>query len=318
MPGVGHGARETTHRIRKKRYTTSMGIYDREYYREQRPGLSLSTPRTMVTTLIIINVVLYLADGLLTAQTHSITYTLAAKPSSLTNPLQWWQLITYGFAHAPSPSHILFNMLTLWFLGRDVEAVYGRYEFLRLYLVMLLTGSVAWTAIANLEGATDVASVMFGASGAVAGVVVLFALHFPKRTLLLFFVLPVPAWLVGVLVVVSDMLGATGRAGASNVAYTVHLAGAAMAFLYYQFGLNFGRLLGGDWLSKLKPGPRLRVHQPDDDQGKGDRDSREDDLSAEVDRILQKIHTQGESSLSRKERKTLEEASRRYQRRRGE
>lgn len=287
-----------------------MGIYDREYYREQRPGLSLGAPRTMVTTLVLINVAIYLADGLLTSQSHAITLTLAAKPGSLINPLQWWQLLTYGFAHDPEPTHILFNMLALWFLGRDVEAKYGRYEFLRLYLAMLVAGGVVWTALAKLEGAPNAGPPMYGASGAVAGVVVLYALNFPRRTLLLFFVLPVPAWLVGVLVVVGDMLGATGRTGASNVAYTVHLAGAAFAFLYYQLNWNFGRIPGADWLTRFKPGPKLRVHQPQDDE------SAENDFRAEVDRILQKFHEQGEDSLSRKERRTLKEASRRFQQRR--
>jgi hypothetical protein len=199
-------------------------------------------------------------------------------------------------------------MLGLWFLGRDIEWTYGKWEFLRLYLVLLAVGSLVW-AIGNRLQGVEQSGPLIGASGAVAGIVILYALHFPRRTLLLFFVLPVPAWLVGVLVVVSDLMGATGRQG-TNIAYTVHLAGAAFAFLYYQLGWNFGRLLSGRFsVPKFKSRPKLRVHRPED----GD----ESDLSQEVDRILEKIHRQGEASLSRKERRILEDASRQYQRRRG-
>ena len=106
----------------------------------------------------------------------------------------------------------------------------------------------------------------YGASGAIAGVVVLYALNFPRRTLLLFFVIPIPAWLFGVLMVGLDMLGATGRAGTSNVAYSMHLAGAAFAFVYYQRGWNLTRLTAGrlSWPT-FRRKPRLRVHKPEEE-----------------------------------------------------
>jgi len=286
-----------------------MGIYDRDYYRQSpRPGFSLRTPRSVVTTLVLINVGVYVADGLLWPDTHRLTETLAVRISTLTHPWLWWQFLTYGFAHAPSPSHILFNMLTFWFLGRDIEFTYGPKEFLRLYLMMLIVGSLAWTIGNRLRGVpADAPMICYGASGAIAGIVVLYALHFPRRTLLLFFVVPVPAWLVGVMVVLFDIFGATGHGGPSNIAYSVHLAGAAFAFLYYQFGWNIGRLVPDRFsLSRLKPRPRLRVHDPD---------TKQRNISEEVDQILEKIHREGEDSLTRKERRTLQNASREYQRR---
>lgn len=287
-----------------------MGIYDRDYYREQRPGYALRGPRTVVGTLILINVVLYVVGELVTPQSQPINYisqTLSAKVQTLTAPWMWWQFLTYGFVHARAPTHILFNMLALWFLGRDIEWTYGRKEFLRLYFLFLVVGSLVWAVIGKLSQAPDDVS-LIGASGAVAGTVVLYALNYPRRTLLLFFVLPVPAWLVGVLLVVGDAFGALSRAEGDNIAYTVHLAGAAFAFLYYRFGWNFGRLTSG-WFSFRwpKPRPKLSIHNPD-------RQERE--LGDEVDRILAKIHRQGEASLTRKERRTLETASRQYQRKR--
>lgn len=300
-----------------------MGIYDRDYYQEPRPGsdhpwgprptFGLRMPGTVVGIVILINVVVWLVDGLLTSPMPggrplgTIGYWLSAHEYTLRTPWMWWQLLTYGFVHAPQVSHILFNMLGLWFLGRAIEMHYGRKEFLRLYLAMLLVGSLAW-GIVNLGRTGD--AVLLGASGAVAGIVVLFALNFPRQTLLLFFVLPVPAWVVGVFIVVADLMGAMGTAGRKDVAYVVHLAGAAFAFLYYRFGWNLTRLTEGRfsfrWPARKwpRPRPRLRVHDPG---------SEESELSREVDRILEKITRHGESSLTRKERRTLERASRQYQ-----
>ena len=282
-----------------------MGIYDRDYYREQqRPGVTLRAPQSIVVTLIIINVAAFLANGLLTGETNRITAVLACNSNTLSQPWMWWQLLTYGFAHG-SIQHILFNMLGLWFLGMDIEHHYGRKEFLRLYLAMIVVGGLTWALGETLLGHNN--GMVIGASGAIAGIVVLYALNFPRRTLLLFFVLPVPAWLVGVLVVLSDLFGAAGHAGDSNIAYTVHLAGAALAFSYYHFGWNFSKLTEGRFsLSRFKPRPKLRVHDPQLDKP---------ELSDEVDRILEKIHREGEDSLSRKERRTLESASREYRKR---
>lgn len=293
-----------------------MGIYDRDYYRPQPPGISLGGPRTIVATLILINVAVFLADGLFTPRDHQITELLSARVGTLTQPWMWWQLLTYGFTHSSWPDywHILGNMLGLWFLGRDIELTYGRKEFLRLYLTLLVFGSVVWCVSCKFQGVPDGVHLV-GASGAVVGIVVLYALHFPRRTLLLYFVIPIPAWLLGVLLVLSDLYGAASG-GAGRVAYSVHLAGAGFALLYYRFGWNLGRLTGGRFsLAWLKRRPKLRVHRPenrDPDNVPSDKPSN-DKLSKEVDRILEKIHRQGEASLSRSERRTLEAASRKYQ-----
>jgi hypothetical protein len=188
-----------------------------------------------------------------------------------------------------------------------VESRYGRNEFVRIYLTTLVVGGVVWALVNQIEGGHPLSTV-YGASGAVAGVVILFALNFPNRTILLFFVIPTPAWVVGLLVVGFDLYGAIVRPG-TNVAYAVHLTGAAFAFLYFRMGWNLGRLVAGRFrMPRLWNRPKLRLHDPD---GNGATD-----LAEEVDRILEKIHREGEASLTRKERRTLESASRQYQRRR--
>jgi hypothetical protein len=203
-------------------------------------------------------------------------------------------------------------MLGLFFFGPEIEAIYGRKEFLRLYLALIVAGSVVWAVVNRLAG-TDPATMVLGASGAVVGVILLFCLHFPRRTILLMFVLPVPAWVLGVFVVGQDVWSALAGNG-GPVAVSVHLTGAALAFLYFHYHWNFGRLLEGPtaWL-KMRGRSHLRVFKPPLEE---DTDQGQSELSERVDQILEKIHRQGESSLTRQERRILETASREYQRRR--
>lgn len=281
-----------------------MGLYDRDYYRgDAQPGIQMRAPQTAVVWIILINVAVWVVDAFL-PQLDLMNW-LALRGDTLWKPWLWWNMVSYGFAHAPEPGHVLFNMLGLFILGRDIEWTYGKREFIRLYLALLLAGGLVWSVASAITGNL---SPVVGASGAVAGIVVLFALHFPRRTLLLFFVIPIPAWVLGVLLVAFDIMGALGQ-GRENVAYVVHLAGAGFAFLYFRSGWRFSRLGEGMglWLRRLR-GPRLSVRHPEDDS--------EDDLSAEVDQILEKISREGEASLTRRERRVLHDASRRYQQRR--
>ena len=303
-----------------------MGIYDRDYYRQGRSGFRLTAPRSAVGVIILLNVVVYLLetvtrDGphghsavadLLSNHINSDTLRWPLtwwEHDTLSHPWMWWQLLTCGFVHdTVDITHILFNMLVLFFLGRDVEQWYGTREFIRLYLVTLVFSSLVW-AVTNRLFDPHQSSVLFGASGAISGVVVLYALNFPKRIMLLMFVLPVPAWLMGAGLIAWDIYGAMGRAD-QHIAYTAHLGGAALALAYFYLRWNFGQLFAGAtaWL-KGRSRPSLRVFKPENEPDPHVADQ-------DVDRILEKIHREGENSLTRKERRILENASREYQRRR--
>lgn len=306
-----------------------MGLYDRDYYQQDRPSFTLGGPRTVVGWLLLVNIVVWIVDrGLLQGQ---ISEYLALTDQTLYHPLQWYQFLTYGFLHALEPRHIVYNMIGLFVFGRAVEEIYGSKEFLRLYLALIVFGGLVWACGEWASGAVwgfnprviagDSTSGVVGASGAIVGLVVLYALHFPYQTILLFFVLPVPAWFVAVLYVTFDILGQVGLLGqlslsmgtdVSRTAYIVHLAGALLAFLYFRLGWNLGRLTPGSWGNWFRRRPKLRVHREDED-----RDENES-LGREVDRILAKISREGESSLTWSERRTLRNASRKYQKKRQE
>jgi hypothetical protein len=168
----------------------------------------------------------------------------------------------------------------------------------------------------RLGGAGDGARLV-GASGGVMAVLAAFIWYYPRQTVLLYGVLPVPAWALGILYLFLDVQGAGDRS--SNVAHVAHLAGAAFGILYAWRGWSLDGLTDAParLLANLRR-QRLRIVRPDDEpagRAGGDRD--DPPLEQEVDRILEKIGRSGEASLTAAERDTLARASRRLKDRRG-
>ena len=288
-----------------------MGIYDRDYERSggygHSPGYHVNRPQTVTTKLIIVTAAAYVAQLLFDLQ---VTPFCSLGAHWYEAPWQAYQLLTYGFLHSTSDLwHILLNMYGLWLFGRDVEAKYGAREFLVFYLVAIVVAGLVWTVCDASVGQN---AFLLGASGGVAAVLVLFALNFPHRTMLFMFLFPMPMWTLAVLIVGMDAMGAMSRSG--SVAYTAHLGGAAFAMAYYRFGWRLGGWLPaqGKWkLPRIGRRPKLRVLDPtaiDDDEA--------DSTDSEVDDILRKIREHGQDSLTRRERRILEQASREYQKRR--
>ncbi len=287
-----------------------MGIYDRDYqrsgYDDRQPGFYLGAPRMMTTNIILITFALYVAQLLFRPW---IDLNFALDSEWMRRPWKAYQLLTYGFLHDPDDlKHILFNMFGLWLFGREIEERYGRREFLLFYLAAIVVAGLVWTVAEIPSGQKHI---MMGASGGVMAVVILFACNFPFQTVLFNFILPMPMWVLAAIYIAINLLGALGRAEEGTVAFTAHLGGALFAFLYYRWGGRLERLTpSGSVLARLRPRPKLRVHDPDADETSS-TDNR-------VDEILKKIQEHGQDSLTRGERRILEEASREYQKRRGE
>lgn len=292
-----------------------MGLYDREYYREERSGWGFGAQHSMVNILIAVNVAVWLVEVLLGGKNPEapggFVDHLCVHSDLFSHPWNAWQLLTAGFAHDPnSVLHILFNMFALWMFGREVEGIYGRHEFLRLYLALVVLTSLSWVIVESLRPPMAQPATMLGASGAITGVIIIYVLHFPKRLLYIWGVIPVPVWAFGIFFVLSDLsgLGRTAGPDEPQVAYEAHLAGALFGFLYYQSGINLGRLIPAGLKLPVGSKPKLRVHEPAEPAETFDQ---------RLDRILAKIAESGIDSLSPEEQRILEDASRRMQRRRG-
>lgn len=294
-----------------------MGLYDRDYERERsyddRPGFHLGGQISMTTKLVIVMFAIYVVQVITQPSQPTspvddgwFTNTFRLYADMFLRPWYLFELVSYGFLHDPDDfRHIIFNMLGLWFFGRMVEERYGTREYLTFFLIAVIVAGLVWIFCELIAHRGFEHVPMLGASGAIAAVLILFAMNFPHQTVLFMFIIPMPMWLLAVILVVFDAYGAIGRSG--NVAFTAHLGGAAFGYLYYRWGGRFEtRLPSGNFWKRLKPGPKLRVHDPEQLDADAQR----------LDEILKKIQDHGQESLTRSERRFMEKTSREYQKRR--
>ncbi len=269
-----------------------MGYADRDYLRPLDAGFR---PRGgAVVILVVLTVVVYFVEALaFRSGSQGFFDSLALRPSDVVGRLRLWQLVTSVFLHHPVDVwHVAFNMLFLYWFGREVEILYGAPRFLALYFGSGLLGSLLYVAGAYAEGHPGVPAL--GASGAVMGVVVVAAFHFPRRPIYLFFVLRVPLFVMVILFVLMDLYYAVSGIQ-TGVATFAHLGGALCGFLFYKLQPPEAWFTPGRWL-----GGRDRPRAP---RGGGA------DIDREVDAILGKISREGMGSLTPAERATLERAS---------
>jgi membrane associated rhomboid family serine protease len=261
-----------------------------------------------VQRLIIANAAVFFIQNM----SPQLTYHLAFVPSEVL--LRPWTIIGYMFAHGGF-WHLFWNMLGLFFFGPPLEARWGSREFLKFYFICGMGG-------AALSFLFAFNAPIIGASAAVYGVMLAFAMNWPDAPIYIWGILPVKSkYLVGVLAVFSvmSMMG-TGRG--DNIAHAAHLGGFVAAFLYLKFSTPGGPLGG---FRKMMNRKRVRVLPEEESRtavvrtgpppGSARRrggGADEEKLLDELDRVLEKISTQGMSSLTAQERRLLDEVSRRY------
>ena len=240
---------------------------------------------------------------------------LELKPSLVMRG-QVWRLLTYSFCHdRMGVWHILFNMLALYWFGMTLESMYGGREFLLFYLTAAVFAGITSVGLDLLLG-SDIPGV--GASGSIMGVLMLYAIHYPRSLVRIFFVSIEARWLVCLYVVVDlypVLMAFSGDAMLmGDVGHAGHLGGLLFGFLYWRFGLHLERFWEGIAKGRRQIGRQARrmwgtyprVVRPSPEQGEQDH----------VDEILKKLHESGVDSLTAAERRTLEEASERLRRRR--
>lgn len=283
-----------------------MGFENREYYREDEGGgfmMAGGGLGTACKTLIAVNIGVFLLQILSTAGPSSSASEILSFDSALIAQGQIWRLFSWGFGYLDGqPLGFIFDMLFIWWFGKSMETMYGTRELLLFYATTILLGSAIGMGAA-LGGDRHVA--MMGSSAPAMAITVLFAYHFPYRQILLFFLIPVPIFALVALYVVMNLYGGA-QTGFTAGPFIAGLTAVAFGLLYAWRDWRIERLLPGQGIQFRVPRrkPDLRVFEPEDTQ----------EVDREVDRILIKIHEQGEASLTAKERKTLQQASRRYRR----
>jgi membrane associated rhomboid family serine protease len=328
-----------------------MGIYDREYYRREGPSFlgSFTGQGKACKWLIAINVIMFVA-GLLTPparpeptviiqngrpvlvepEEHEPSFgeryglvneALQLEPEAVLHG-QVWRLLTYAFLHA-GIWHILFNMLFLWWFGHEMEELYGTREFTTFYLVSAVLGGVAYVL---WSWALHNPAPCVGASGAVTAVMVLYAFHYPRRVIYLWWFLPIPIWLFVGFQVAQDAFIFTSGVH-TTTAVTVHLAGAAFGFGYYKGNWRLAPLWQALTRFRLpQRQPRLRVYEEEAPTPRRPRPApaaaptgvtaspppADEHLEAQVDAVLEKVARSGRDSLTESEKALLVRASEVY------
>jgi membrane associated rhomboid family serine protease len=239
----------------------------------------------------------------------------SAAGNQLVLNLQVWRLLTFQFLHDPdSIWHLLFNMFGLWIFGPMVEEVLGRSKYLAFYLVCGIMGGVLYVFL-NLLGMAglslpgvlnaDPTMPLVGASAGVFGVIMACAYLSPNTVVQLIFP-PIPLkmkWLAYGYVGLSlfNLLTSGHNAGGD----AAHIGGAIGGYFFIR---NTHHL--GDFFDVL--GNSKKPRKPKAGRGRGPKTAGRSDgpSEAEIDRILAKVNTKGIASLTSKEKKTLEQASR--------
>ena len=217
-------------------------------------------------------------------------------------PFRPWTLFTYMFLHA-GMMHLIFNMIGLFFFGPRLETRLGAKGFLGLYFMSGL-GGAAFT-FAFSFGAPVV-----GASAAVYGIIIGFAMYWPRELIYIYGVLPVQArWLAAFVVAISLYSGITGSDG--GTAHFAHLGGLAVGAGFLR--LRDRRLGKGrrDFKRKIQNTPSMEGSEGDARRrwASIDLTSIHDLNRNEVEELLARIDRQGMRALSPEERQFLDRMS---------
>lgn len=246
--------------------------------------------RIVLLTLIGVNVAAFAAQLFLESfQAGFVNEFLGLSETGVQNAYAW-QFITAAFLHG-GVWHLIGNMLVLYLLGRDVESIFGQKHFFFLYVAGAFAGELTHLFLMPST------SVLLGASGGVAAVLIAYATILPELelTAMLFFFVPVRVkakYLAYGAVAVGFLLLFVIRNGV--VTHSAWLGGCAAGWLYAHL-LGFGRpSVVQRTLHQRKAGAE-RYQQMNADEF----------IAEEVDPILEKISREGLQSLTRRERRTL-------------
>lgn len=311
-----------------------MGIADRDYYREDPRWRNPLARAQATVALVIIYASLFVGQLISRDEAKplanqlplgKLTETLQLEPNKVFAG-ELWRVASYALVHDIwGIWHIAFTALFLIWIGHQVEDLYGWKEYLAFFVLTTLLGGAAYVGASALTGDN---AILRGPSGAVTAILVLFALHYPTRTVWFMFFLPIPVWLLVVGYATIDVLGvATGQPNVPAVA--THVVAASFAFLHYRYSL---RVL--NWVPLGQEGrrvrrvtrPQFRAPSPEPEPAAtaavGARPavqmgpSVDEHLEAKLDEVLEKVTRHGKDSLTDGERDILLRASEVYKKRR--
>jgi membrane associated rhomboid family serine protease len=203
--------------------------------------MSIGTPplTPVVKWLLIVNVGIWfvlqvLLEGFMR---FPVTPLFAMYPGKVLFDFNIWQLFSYMFMHSMQVTHILFNMLMLWFFGAELEQRWGSKFFLTYYLICGVGAAILyclgmWTYTLITGSQAGLVIPVVGASGAVFGLLLAQGLLFGERVVYFFMIFPMKTkyfvMLMGLIELASLM---TSSVAGGEVAYLAHLGGLVAGYI---------------------------------------------------------------------------------------
>jgi membrane associated rhomboid family serine protease len=235
----------------------------------------------VVKWLLIVNVAIWFFLQVLLEGFGKIPFShlFALYPGRVLFDYSVWQPLTYMFLHSSSQiTHILFNMLMLWFMGAELEQRWGKRFFITYYMVTGVGAALVycigmWIYSAITGATTNLTVPVVGASGAIFGLMVAYGMIFGERTMYFMMLFPMKAryfvMILGAIQVASMLTsGVTG----GEVAYLAHLGGLLVGYLYLKFGQMMQTAQINKKLKNRSRNLRLVVdNEKQDKQGDGPR-----------------------------------------------
>ena len=319
-----------------------MSVYDRGYMNDSEESVFYSGRRfSAVITLIAINVMVWVAWQF-AKPSHPLWLefmreNFMVSADGVLNHYRFHTLISSALSHYDI-MHIFWNMIFFWYMGEDVERIYGYRNMFLLYAFCGIIASLGHVAFDLLEHHPEIPAL--GASGADMGVAIIAAIFDPNKPMYFFGLLRVPLkWFVAIYIGM-DLLGTFGGddrgMGGSVIAHAAHLGGALGGFIWWKLDLRVfaspGRTHVG-WLHRLRSWMRRRkvplriVPKEDTRETVSARSPKHLFASSEpprvnsnvdvatsrrVDELLGKISTEGINALTDEERAFLKSSSQKY------
>ena len=229
-----------------------------------------------------------------------------------------WQLFTYQFLHGGF-LHLFFNMFTLWMIGPELERKWTTQFFIRYYFICALGAGLFILTLPIILG-QNLTIRTLGASGAIFGLLLAYAVYWPNRMILIWFIIPIKVKYFAIIIGLLSLYFTFQTTGGGGISHVAHLGGLITGYMYLMYkiphlveglplrskrsGLQYAQRL----LGKLKEAKK-----------KKEWESRQEEIYDEmhmeekIDALLEKISKHGWKALSAKEKNFLRKASERME-----
>lgn len=230
----------------------------------------------MVKALLIVNGLVWFFAVLIfqaaVLKNNSIFMEFGLSPLSFIYDAKVWQPLTYMFLHGEGIMHILFNSLILWFIGSELEKIWGSREFLKYYLVCGVGAGLVYAVITLMAvrvmglDPTLLSVPTVGASGAIFGLLLAYGMIFGERLIYFMMLFPMKAKHFVTILAMIEVLSLVSSGLGSKVNNLAHIGGFVMGFVYLKYSTYRRKRLQDRFFRR--PGRKLKLVVDNDEDNK--------------------------------------------------